>query len=475
MNKQELNMEKENILQLQFGLHELFERLNGSLSDAPAFVKEIKINAIAKFKQKGFPSAALEFWRNTDLSKIVEADYLYSNEVKIDRNIDVNKVFKCEIHNFETLFFANLNGYNLYENKALIKLENGIIAGSLQQAMTEYPELINKYWNKSNAHDYNGLTALNTALSADGLFVYVPEGVKSETPMQLVNMIQSNERIFVNTRNLIILEKNSSLKFVQCDDSLIDNSSFSNSVTEFFVEEGAELDHYKLQNKDISSVLLNTSFFAISSKAEIKSNIVTFNAGNIRNEFVVELNGEEAKADLSGLYLIDKTQHVDNQLFVRHNAPRCISSQTFKGILDDEATAVFTGSVYVAVGAVKTEAYQSNKNILLTDDAGVMSKPFLEIYNDDVKCSHGSTVGQIDLDSMFYLQQRGICEKNAKLLMMYAFTHEVVKKIEILQLQERTENMVHRRLKGELSSCDQCILHCNPQNIAPYDIDATMI
>jgi Fe-S cluster assembly protein SufD len=152
-----------------------------------------------------------------------------------------------------------------------------------------------------------------------------------------------------------------------------------------------------------------------------------------------------------------------------------MSRQTFKGILDDEAGAVFTGHIYVAEGAMKTEAYQSNKNILLTDTASIMSKPFLEIYNDDVKCSHGSTTGQIDRDAMFYLQQRGICEKNARLLMMYAFADEVVRKIKVEQLQQRTEDMVHRRLKGELSSCDQCILHCNPEHIAPYQIDERLL
>jgi len=143
--------------------------------------------------------------------------------------------------------------------------------------------------------------------------------------------------------------------------------------------------------------------------------------------------------------------------------------------MDDEASSVFTGHVYVAEGAVGTEAYQSNKNILLTDEAGVMSKPFLEIYNDDVRCSHGSTTGQLDDNAMFYLRQRGICEKNARLLMMYAFTDEVVRKIKVDRLQNRTENMVHRRLKGELSSCDQCILHCTPDHIAPYEIDESLI
>jgi Fe-S cluster assembly protein SufD len=466
---------EQNMMILQENLLELFNRMNGTLSELPAFLNEEKRKGLDYFRIHGFPSTENEYWKGTDLQKLIGPGYDFSLEQKVDRGLDVNNIFKCEIHNFESLFFANYNGYNLYDTAPLKQLENGVIVGSINQAMKEYPEIVEQYLKHSPASSYNGLTAINAALFTDGLFIYVPENVHSETPMQLVNLIRYGGGIFVQTRNLIILEKNSSLTFLQCDDSLEDRNSFSNSISEFFIAEGARLEHYKLQNKDISSAMINTSFFNIESDGELHSNIITFNAGAIRNEIIVNLNGRGANADISGLYLIDKTQHVDNQLFIRHNAPECISRQTFKGILDDMAQSVFTGHIYVAEGAVKTEAFQSNRNILLTDEAGVMSKPFLEIYNDDVKCSHGSTTGQIDRDAMFYLQQRGICEKNARLLMMYAFTDEVVRKIKVEQLQKRTENMVHRRLKGELSSCDQCILHCNQDHIIPFQIDERLL
>lgn len=467
-------MEK-NIQLLQKNLLELYRRLNGTHSDVPAFIASERQKALDFFSKNGLPTTEEEYWKGTDLEKLLGSSYEFSNELSVERGLDVNNVFKCEIHNFESLFFANYNGYNLYDTAPLKRLENGIIAGSISQAMKEYPHIIEKYFLQSQSGSYNGLTAVNTALATDGIFIYVPENVHCDTPMQLVNLIRYPGSIFVQTRNLIILEKNSSLTFLQCDDSLEDRKSFKNSVSEFHIAEGARLDHYKLQNKDISSAMVNTSFFDIAEKAVLHSNIITFNAGSIRNEFIVNLNGPEASADISGLYLIDKTQHVDNQLFVKHNAPNCTSRQTFKGILDEEANALFTGHIYVAEGAVKTEAYQSNRNILLTDAASVMSKPFLEIYNDDVKCSHGSTTGQLDRDAMFYLQQRGICEKNARLLMMYAFADEVVRKIEVEQLQKRTENMVHRRLQGELSSCDQCILHCNQDHIIPFQIDESLL
>lgn len=468
-------MEKNILSTLKTQILNQYNDFDSLTANYPHFISSFRKNAIENFKNIGFPTIENEYWKNTELSKIINTNYLLSNAIKIDPNIDINQIFKCEIHNFETLFFANLNGYNLSQQAELYTFDNGVIAGSLNMAIKKYPDLIEKYFNKSNSTSYNGLTALNSALFEDGLFVYVPQNVKFETPLQFVNLILSNENILVNTRSLIILEKNSSLKFVQCDDSLKDNASFCNNVTEFHIADEAELHHYKLQNKDLTSLIINTSFFFVEENANVKSKIVTFNAGNIRNEQIINLNKENSKVDLSGLYLIDKTQNVDNHIFVKHLAPNCISNQTFKGILDEEATTVFTGCVYVGEGASKTEAYQSNKNILLSDQAGVMSKPFLEIYNDDVRCSHGSTVGQLDLDSMFYLQQRGICEKNSRLLMMNAFAYEVIQDISIEQLKSRIENMVHRRLKGELSSCDQCILHCSPNETPHFIIDESLL
>jgi Fe-S cluster assembly protein SufD len=460
---------------MQEKLVSLYQRIEKNFDNEIEFVKNARKKAIQEFQKVGFPSKEQENWKGTDIEKLLQDDYIFSNELTIDENIDINSVFKCEIHNFETLFFANFNGHTLSEQQSLSVLEGGVVAGSIKQAFIQYPQLMEKYFSKDNIVEYNGLTALNSALAHDGLFIYVPQNVHFETPLQLVNLIMHPQKVFVQTRNLIVLEEGSSLTFLQCDDSLQDNNTLTNSVSEFFIGKDARLDHYKLQNKDLSSVMFNTSFFHMEEGAKLNSNMITFNGGSIRNEFVVDLNGRNANADLSGLYLIDKTQHVDNQLMMRHNAPDCISNQTFKGILDEEASAVFTGHVYVAEGATKTEAYQSNKNILLTDEASIMSKPFLEIYNDDVRCSHGSTTGQIDQLAMFYLQQRGICEKNARMLMMYAFADEVIRKIEVDRLRSRTENMVNKRLRGELSSCDQCILHCKPEDMTPFKIDESLL
>ncbi len=462
------------ISQLQQNLLDLYKR-NNQNNSSKFFIENKREKAINYFKTKGFPTTQQEHWKNTDLIKILKPNYEYNNDLIPDKNIDINKIFQCEIRNWNTLFFANYNGYNLFQKNPLTYFDNGIIAGSIKQAQKECSQLLQKYNVKSDISEYNGLTAINSALYEDGLFIYIPENVKCQSPMQLVNIVNHKNPLFLQTRNIIILEKNSELTFLHCDDSLEDINSFKNSVTQIFIGENALMNHYKLQNKHISSVLLNTTFIDIESHGTLNSIIITFNCGTIRNEFIVNLNGEKALANVSGLCLIDKTQHIDNQLFIKHFAPCCKSIQTFKGILDDNAYSVFSGNIYVDKKSYKTEAYQINKNILLTDKAKVISKPFLEIYNDDVICQHGSTTGQLDSEAMFYMRQRGICEKNSKLLLMHAFADEVVKKIKLEPLLQQTQNMVNKRLRGELFACSQCILHCKPDNFSKFGTEKPCI
>lgn len=432
-------------------------------------------NAFHTFLSMGFPNAKMEKWKNTDLEQYLNYEYKYIENSDPISNIDINKIFHCNILNFETALFTLLNGSYVYQNSPLNKFENGIIAGSLRKAWQEYPEIVGKYLNKLTENTLNGLVSLNSALATSGFFIYIPENVKFELPVQLVNLINTESNPFIQIRNLIILEKNSSLTFLQCDDSVNDKNSFLNVVSEFHLAEGAKLDHYKLQNKDDSAVMINTSFFGLQQNAKLSTNTITFNGGTIRNESIINLNGEYADAEIMGLYLVDRKQHVDNQVLVRHNVPNCTSNELFKGILDDEANVTFNGHIIVQPGAQKTEAFQSNRNILLTDTAQISTKPFLEIYADDVKCSHGATVGQLDEEAMFYLKQRGLCDRNARMLLMFAFADEVIRNIKVESLYEQTSNMVSRRLKGELSVCDQCILHCGKDNLMNFEIDLSKI
>lgn len=432
-------------------------------------------NAFHSFLSQGFPHKKLEKWRNTDLSEFLEKNYQYIPNTDPVSETDINSIFHCEIHNFETYLFTLHNGAYVYKQSPITQLDNGVVIGSLRSAWESHNELVKPYLNELTENMLNGLVSLNSALATAGLFIYVPDNVKVEKPVQLVNMINTDKNPFIQAKNLIVVGKNAELTFVQCDDSVNDQDSFMNVVSEFHLLEGAKLDHYKLQNKELSSVLINTSFFSQKKDSKLKTNTITLNGGNIRNETIVNLDGEGAEADIFGLYLADKTQRIDNQVLVRHNAANCYSNELFKGILDDEASAAFNGHILVQPGAQKTNAFQNNKNILLTDTAQVATKPFLEIYADDVKCSHGATVGQLDEDALFYLKQRGICDLNAKMLLMYAFAEDIIRHISIPSLHDSTSDMVSRRLKGELGACNQCVLHCNEQKPMEFDIDLSKI
>jgi len=454
---------------------DLFEKNSGDLfSTDTEFMSRIRRDAILTFRETGFPTTKLEAWKNTDLKASLEKEYEYFlHPVK---GMDIQKVFHCNIPHLDTAIIAQLNGWYVSKDVPLMKLGNGMILGSLAEAFKKYPQIIEQYYGKYADLASGGLTALNTAFAQDGIFIYVPDNVSSQKTIQMVNVIHYPDNVFLQSRNLIILGKNSRLSLVHCDDSYNHQASFANIVTEVFIGENSSLDHYKLQNMNNESTLISSVYFNLEKEANLESHFLSFNGGLLRNNTHILFNGIGGKADVYGLYLMDKKQHIDNHVFVDHVNPECTSSEHFKGILDENASGVFNGHVLVRRNAQKTNAYQGNKNILLTDNARVNSKPFLEIYADDVKCAHGSATGQLDSEAMFYLRQRGISEENARMLLMYAFANEVISKISIEPLRVRIEDMVKKRLRGELSICEHCVLHCNtPEHPLEFDIDITKI
>jgi len=441
----------------------------------PVFAAEQRTNAWEQFTKAGLPHAGLEQWRGTNLDKSFETEYVFST-VPAGQGVDIESIFKCAIPHFETYLVTQLNGWYVYNDSPLHTLPNGMIVGSLASAMSRFPELIQNYYGKLSSESIEGLTALNTALALDGIFVYVPDNVTVDETLQMVNLLDSPENLMLHPRNLVILGRNAHLRLVQCDDSINHGITFINSVTEVFLEKDSSLDHYKLQNKDSHSTLINTIYFSQAEGSRLSSNAISLNGGIIRNNSLVKLEGENASAEISGLYLMDKNQHIDNRVFVDHSAPHCQSNEMFKGVLDDHATGVFNGHVLVRRDAQQTVAYQKNNNILLTDKATIDTRPFLEIYADDVKCSHGATVGQLDANALFYIRSRGISEASARILLMYAFAAEIINKISIPELRQRIDDMVKKRLRGELSYCDQCVLHCSAQeNKVNFEIDMSKI
>lgn len=444
-------------------------------SNNPVEIAVMRQNAIAVFAQKGFPNTKLEKWRNTDLSNVL--NHAFTFPLKADtRNVDIEEIFRCDVPGFNTYMVAQLNGWFIDRGETLSQSSKGVVVCSLAEAFTKYPDLIKTHFGKYAPFADNALTALNTAFAQNGVFIYVPDNVEVTETIQMVNLIHSSDSVFVQPRNLVIVGKNSSLRLVQCDDSVDDQVGFINSVTEVVLAENGILDHYKLQNKNDRSALINSIYFHLEAGANLSTNAISLNGGLIRNEANVLLNGRGAHADILGVYLMDRNQHIDNQVFVDHAMPDCTSNEMFKGILDDHASGVFNGHILVRKDAQRTNAYQNNKNILISDKAVIDTKPFLEIYADDVKCSHGATVGQLDSEAMFYLRSRGIGMENARMLLMYAFAAEIINKISIPQLQLRIDDLVKKRLRGELSVCDQCVLHCNSreQKVA-FEIDMSKI
>lgn len=443
--------------------------------DTP-FVAEKRKQAFKLFLQAGFPHKALERWRGTDLSRALNHDY-HSLPNSPSSELDIDKIFKCDVPHFETLLVSQLNGWYADRKKLLQEYPNGMIIGSLSAAFSRYPELINAHYGKYADDSSESLTALNTAMSQDGIFVYVPDNVTVDQNVQMVNITDFKQNLFLNTRNLVILGENSHLRLVQCDDSINHDVTFINSVTEVKIGRNSTLDHYKLQNKDDHTTMVNSMYFHQDAGSSLTTNAISLNGGLIRNLSHITLSGPGSSADVYGLYLMDRYQHVDNQVFINHAAPGCESRELFKGVLDDHASGVFNGHIKVHRDAQQTNAFQSNKNILLTDKASIDTKPFLEIYADDVKCSHGATIGQLDAEALFYIRSRGISESNAKILLMYAFAADVINKISIPELRLRMDDMVKKRLRGELSQCEQCVLNCSTQehNKVEFKIDISKI
>lgn len=295
----------------------------------------------------------------------------------------------------------------------------------------------------------------------EGMNVVVPPNTQNLKPIQIQSVVGMGRKALVELHNVIEVGENAHVQIIHCDDTVGEWRSLSNNTTEIHIGENAHVEYYKLQNLNNQSGLINQTFVTMGAHARLTMNCITLNGGHICNHAEVRMLGEGCEVRADGLYLLDGEQRCDNYIFVEHAHPHCTSNELYKGIVDDQARATFNGHVLVQDGALKTEAYQTNRNILMTDKAHVQTKPFLEIYNDDVKCSHGSTIGQLDELALFYIRSRGISERSARTLLLYAFCDEVLQKIEIPALRDKLSDMVKARLHGELTACADCALNCN--------------
>lgn len=295
----------------------------------------------------------------------------------------------------------------------------------------------------------------------EGITINVKENAIIDTPLQIINVVGNSQTSNTTSFSTVKLGQNSKLRLIHCDDSISEQSCDLTNSLQIEIGNGASLDYYKMENiNDFSSVSTQVCF-EMGRESKLTTFGLSLNGKLIRNKIMVNFNDEYAVADLNGLYLMDKQQESETEINVYHNKPNCSSNQLFKGILDDVAKSSFVGHVFVDYGAKGTVALQNNKNMLLTDKAKVNTRPFLEIYNDDVKCSHGATIGQLNADALFYLRTRCISERSAKMLLMYAFCEDVLSKSDIEELKENLGDLIKRRLQGELTACGNCVFQCS--------------
>jgi Fe-S cluster assembly protein SufD len=426
--------------------------------NVPAFISKLREDAINAFTMNGFPLKKDEQYKYTYLEPNFNDEYTpYLSPKPI--SFDITDIFRCDVPALDTQIVILLNGFYYNQKTPLRVLPNGIILGSFNAALQQYPDLVNAHLGKQVPLT-DSYAALNTAFSRDGFFFYAPKDAKLDKPIQIINVLLSDENLMVQQRNLFILEPGSDIKVVFCDHTLSPQKFLSNSVTEVEVGENAFFDYFNVQNEHNNSVQVSHTYIHQQASSNTRSMIVTLHGGIIRNNLTIKLDGPGANAHAYGLFLTDTEQHVDNYIFIDHAKDHCSSNQLFKGVLDDQSTGAFTGKILVARDAQKTMAYQKNSNLLLTNEARVNAKPQLEIYADDVKCSHGSTIGQIDEDALFYLRTRGIPEEEARLMLMNAFAIEILDEIKIEPLKLRMNELIEKRLRGELSGCNNCAMHC---------------
>lgn len=423
------------------------------------YLKNVRKQAASIFRKIGVPTKTNENYKYTNFVKILDHEYTVDLQYRTVQ-ADLNKLFYCDVPELDTNLVLFSNGWYYKENKKL-DIPKEVIICSFQEAALKHTELFQKHYAKYAEINDDGMIALNTAMAKDGLFVYVPKGIVVNRPIQVISLLNSSKDLMASQRNLIVVEENAQVKFVFSDHALKRNKYLTNSVTEVYVGQNAVFDLYTMQNQHMDAAVINSIYIQQEKNSNVLTNTLSLHGGFIRNNHYVKLNGEHCENNTYGMYLLDRNQHVDNFTSIDHAMPNCNSNEHYRGVMDDESYAAFTGRITVRKDAQKTQAYQSNNNLLLNDNAQINSKPQLIIDADDVKCSHGATVGQMDEDALFYLQARGIDKKEAKQMLMFAFAHEIIGKIRIEALKNRIDEIVDKRLRGGSSLCRTCSLECD--------------
>lgn len=442
---------------------DLYKEHRGLIDSGSAgCLNSLRPDALKVLEGMKLPAMGSENYETTDLEKLLSPDYGI-NVARI--NIDVNPAatFHCGVPSLSTSLFFMVNDIYAASQNAMNGLPEGIYVGSLRQFAINHPEICAKYYGKLANMD-NPLVALNTLLAQDGIAIWVKPGVKVEKPIQIVNILQHGMPLMAMRRVLVIAEENSELRILTCDHTQNPDIDFLSLQTiEIYAGKGARIDYNDLEESTEKTTRLSALYLKEEENCDVLVDGITLYNGSTRNEYHCVFEGEHSSLRLYGMGIEDRNRHLDSYSKVEHRKGNCNTDELFKYVLDDEATGAFTGLIKVEKGADKTEAYQSNRNIVGSDGSRMFSKPQLEIYDDDVKCSHGTATGQLDEMQVFYMRTRGLSEQTARLLLKQAFMADVIDAVRLPGLKERLHLLVERRFAGASASCSSCSSGCCPE------------
>src|SRR5215204_2449832 len=417
-------------------------------SPTVAWLELVRSSAMDRFEQLGFPSVREEDWKYTNLASLAKAELVPVTSGSSEAH-DVERFTYPETAQAHLVV---VDGF-LREDLSVKTGLGDVIAVDLCNAAEDarYNKLVRKYFARNAGYHNNGLTALNTAFIQSGVFVWIPKGVKLEAPLQ-ITFVTDAENSASFPRLLVVGEENSSATIIESFVSTGETRYFTNAIAEIVLRDGAQLDHYRLQRESNNAFHVSTTSAELGRASRYDTTSINLGAQLSRHDISVVMDHEGAETSVDGLYMVGPDQHTDTHSVIDHKQPHCSSHQLYKGILDGNARAVFNGKVFVREGAQKTDAMQTNKNLLLSDKARVDTKPQLEIYADDVKCAHGAAVGQIDRDELFYLEARGIAPALGRSLLTYGFAEEVIAKIKLESIRTELDEIVLRQLHTSLET-----------------------
>lgn len=407
-------------------------------------IQKLRNQALKTFEAKGFPSKKLENWKYTSLNSLIQDDYLLfpKSEKAVALN-EIKHVFLYEVDTYKVVFIDGIHSPFLSDTT-----HDGLDVCLLSAALSKpkYSELIKQYFG-SVADKEENMTALNTSYAREGAYIYIPPSVVAEKPIEIIHLSTGDQGpVWLQPRNLIVVDTNAQVQIVERHQSLLEHQVVTNSVTELIAHQEALVDYYKIQNDLDSASLIDNTYIAQDKNSHVSVHTFSFGGKITRNNLNFYQRGEHINSTLKGITLLQGKQHVDHNTLVHHAQPNCESHQDYKGIFSDRSIGVFNGKILVDKIAQKTNAFQQNNNVILNDKAKVNTKPQLEIFADDVRCSHGCTIGQLDEEALFYLRSRGIPKKEAKGLMTYAFANNVLQSVQIPTLKKRINKLIANKL-----------------------------